>query len=467
MKLIKQKLDGLYFYETFESVIKHDFTVIEDGLEYSRIIYDSNTKKFHIYTAEGYYKETPIEDIQNLYYIYMSVEKIATSNQMRNHCIDRLKSRSILKCKWLDDDGNLECVKNGIINLKERKLYPHSPKYFFKHQIERNFIEDVDPVIPGRFNEVLKCIPDELDRDNFIKYWLACVHKNHDYEVFLLCYGVKWGGKSSCLNIFSEMYGTQVVSKQPLNKFGNRFGLSSVYDKRVNIHPDMPIARMNPYTISTLKSLTGQDGTIEVELKGKTPFTYPIGIFLAFGINQLMGFTDDAEKEIDSIMRRVVLVEFPNEQKLSPKFKKSLQDPVFLDELYSWFVITQSYPFFEYTKESQREWIKRNKKKWLLNADPILRILMDNYIFEEDMKIQSYDVVGVVKIQLEKDGNFVPKRLKTLITQAFSTMNIYPNNARGANQYYVNVSEMNYLNGQEDEVKRGMDKILTQQQEAK
>jgi phage/plasmid-associated DNA primase len=237
------------------------------------------------------------------------------------------------------------------------------------------------------------------------------------------------------------MWGAQVTSKKSLHLMGKRFGLSNIYDKRINIHPDMPIVDLDPYCISILKNLTGNDDDIEIEIKGLTPIEYKITLFLAFAIQQLPGFNIHAEKEIDSIMRRVVLVEYPVMQEVNREFKKSLIDPTFLDQLYSWLVVTNPVPFYENYKEEE-EWIQYNKNKWLMNADPILRILLDNYEYKEKYTVKAYDVVQMVKEQLMNEGMLVPKSVKTQITNAFSTMNISNNGKRGSNCLYENCRQI-------------------------
>jgi len=424
------------YYEFFMDYVRANYMITEEECEYFTVLYDARLKTWYEY-GTGVYRQIYKTDVERIYLVAMNAMDFPTTTQQKNHCLDYLRVNCQMREEWMDNSPTYDCIANGIVNLQTRELLPHSPKWYFRNQIERNFNPHVDPVIPPRFLKCLNAIADKDDRNNYLKFWLAVVHKKHDYEVFLMCYGVKWGGKSSNLNIFAQMYGTQVVSKKALQLIGKRFGLSNIYHKRVNIHADMPIVNLDPFTISILKTITGNDGDIEIELKGVTAFEYRIALFMAFGINQLMGFTQNAEKEVDSIMRRVVLVEFPDIQKLDAEFKKSLLDPHFLDRLYSWFVISSPLPLFE--ESNQIAWIQRNKKKWLLNADPVLRILLENYAFAEHVTITSTDVISFVRSELESEGMLVPKNLKLQITNAFSTMDIFPNDKRGTKALYLNV----------------------------
>ena len=399
------------------------------------LVYDPTDQNWFAYN-DGVYAKQDIQDINRIYFECMTNYQIPTSNPKLAHCIKYLEVICKKNFQWLDADENYDCVQNGIVNLKTHELISHTPELHFKYKVERNFLEDVDRVIPPALYKSLQSIPQQHDRENYLKYWINTIHKYND-ESFLMCYGVKWGGKSTNLNIFSNMYGTQMTGKKALHLIAKRFGLSNIYDKRVNIHPDMPIVAVDPFTISLIKTLTGGDGPVEVEIKGKTTFTYPVQLFLAFGINQLMDFSRDAEKEIDSWMRRVILVEFPESQAKDALFKKSITDSQFLDEVYSWLVFQPCLPYFEEGEEEQ--WIQSNKKKWLMNSNPILKIIEENYVSEKGTAIQSYEVVAHIKAELEQEGSLVPTNLKEQITNALGTMGIFSNGRRGGSAQYINI----------------------------
>ena len=427
------------YTEIFFEYINRKCGVQIDDLSYCDLLYDPYMKEFRRYNY-GVYEVQTDQDIARLFYQAMEEGQCANTLNRKRHCIDLLKVEYQYKGDWMDNDPNYDCVLNGIVDLQSRELLPHHPDCHFKHQIKRNYFPDVDPIIPEKFNECLKAIKDKYDRENYLKFWISVVHKKHEYESFLICYGPKGSGKSSNLGIFPAMYGEDVTAKKPLNLIGRRFGLSNIYTKRINIHPDMPVVDLDPFTISVLKNITGNDGGIDVEIKGLTPITYKIMLFLAFGIQQLPGFNQHAEKEIDSIMRRVVLVDFPETQKINRKFKKDLLAPDFLDQLYSWLVYMRPVPFFE--DDKMDEWIQYNKKKWLRNADPVLRILEDNFVYEDKHTTKAFDVIQLVRAELEADGMLVPSRLKTQITNAFSAMNIHSNGKRGTNCLYENCRQI-------------------------
>lgn len=436
-----KEIEAVSYVDIFYEWIHKRYKWKEGKHKGLKILYNIKLKRWYKY-IRGVYKLQEIAEINNLFFKCMEDNEIPTTDSRLNHAIKYLQTWCIFDGNWLDNNDRYDCVLNGIVDLEERKIAPHSPKFKFKYKIERNLDVNVDLVIPELLVESCKAIPDLIDKGNYIKFWIAAAHKRHDYECFLLCYGVRGAGKSSNLKTFSTMWGSQVTGKKPLQEIGKRFGLSSIYDKRINIHPDMPMIPFDAFTISQIKTITGNDGDIEIEIKGIPRFNFEMKLFLAGGLNQLVEFAKNAEKEIDSIMRRAVLVEFPNVQKVNRAFKKSLADPKYLDQLYSWLVMTQPVPFYD--EDNMDEWIQRNKKKWLMNADPVMRIIQDNFEFKKQHTIKAHDVIGFVREEMKKEGFLIPQgqSLKNQITNAFSAMNIYHNQKRGSKCLYQNVSEM-------------------------
>ena len=178
---------------------------------------------------------------------------------------------------------------------------------------------------------------------------------------------------------------------------------------------------------------------------------YPIQCFLEFGIQELVDFTKEARREIDSWFKRVVLCECPNIHPEDPEFKRSMRDPIFLDELYSWAINTKPMRFYEPGEEEK--WIERNKNEWLLKCDNILRILKDHYEYKANEKIESdegimidlipkilvNDVYDYVTGMYENEGLLLPKQLKNEITRTLLTMRIRRDNRRSEGGSYKNI----------------------------
>ena len=434
------------YYDVFETYILN--TCKKEEYFLIRYLPKTEGKGLWYMYEEGAYKEVPRQVIERFYYEAMDIKLEHKSTGNLTFCMNALKGWVLMAwADWQDHDPEWENCLDGMINLYERKLYPHHPKFMMKRQTPRHFFADV-VLIPEKFDRLMTIFLDDYVREKFIKFFLAVVHKKMEWQKFVLLYGETGSGKSTVLQIFAEIYGKLQASHTKLQVMGKRFGLDDMYDKRVNVHADLPMVDIGPYTISEVKMLTGEDGgDITVEIKGATKFNYPINCFLAFGINELVGFTDKAEKEIDSWMKRAVLCECPQILPEDSEFKKSIRDATFLDELYSWAINTRPMRFYDPGEE--KEWIRMNKEEWLLKCNPILRILKENYewcapdeapdLTKIVQKIPCDEVEFFVRDELLNNGDLVPSQLRNKITVAFRAIKVGRNSKTGGKAKYINV----------------------------
>lgn len=409
-----------------------------------------NRNGFWYLYKNGVYKETKQPEIDKLYNFAMEMYGLRKGTQNLNYCMTLLKSWTMMdESLWQDHNTAWENNLDGYFNYKTRKIHPHTPKMMFKRQTPHHHDTTVD-LIPEKFVKLLTIFPNEIHRDNFVKFFIAVVHKKLGWGKFLMLYGKTGSGKSTILQILPALYGPDNSSKTTLIQIGKQFGLGHMYDKRVNVSPDIPMVPINPYVIANMKTLTGGDGGIPVEIKGGTLFMHKITCFIALGIQELVGFTNEAEREIDSWMKRVVLGECPNIHPEDEDFKESVLDKKFLSELYSWAMNQTPTRFYE--PGGEKEWIRHNKEEWLLKCNPILAILKENYEYcETDMverdgipepitqSILCFQIESLVRKELEAEGSLIPKQLRNQITRAFNTMFIGRSKGKGTRASWENV----------------------------
>ena len=356
----------------------------------NEIKYDPRIRQWFRYT-NGYYMTISVGTVNTLLFEWGEFTNEHLSPSKTSFLRQWVEAECEFSDQW-DPDPNIDNCLNGLVNKEERTLLPHTYEYPSKQQIQRNYDPDLDPIIPPLFHEMLQIIKNDQERAWFIQFLVNIVHHYFDEELFCIMYGPRNSGKSTLLRIFELVFGSQVVSKTQINKIGARFGFSECYDKLVNVNPDLPIVPLNDMTISNIKQMTGHDGMIEVELKGRDMFSYPIKCFLVFGINQLPGFKSSSEKEIESIFRRVFLINTPEKLETNPEFKKSTENPVFLDQLYSFLVWERPKAIIE----DVDNWIDIQKEKWLDNSNPVLSILKEHYYYCDGREITCRDVFEYV-----------------------------------------------------------------------
>ena len=424
--MMKKSSDGEIWYYRFDKYFEQSNIA-------ALLRFDPRNRQWYGYDL-GVYKPIEIEEIYTTINEWALLVNEKLTNQKISLLVNRMRAQCLFKGTW-DPDPNIDNCLNGLVDKETRTLLPHTPNHMSLEQIPRHYYES-EGIIPQQFYDLIQVITDQGEREQFIQQMVNIVHKQFDDELFMVLYGPKGGGKSTLLQLFEHLFGKDNVSKTPLQKIGKRFGLKELYTKRLNVNPDLPIVPMDDNTIALLKQLTGNDGYIEVELKGTNSFKWPVRCFLIFGINQLMGFKATSEKEIESIFRRAMLIQLPKTLERNTALKKAMVDPSFLDELYSWLVWMRPRKIVE--DASIEDWVNIQKEKWLTNANPILTICRELYRYEEYMELPVRQIVDEIREELGEVG-LTSQQLQTNVSQALQTMRIYRDNGRGVNAKYLNI----------------------------
>lgn len=431
------------YYLRFEQYLQQTYFDPQSNCFYIR--YYSPANKWYIYNpAEGVYRDSTKQEIKKVFFEWADLCGEKTSTQKTNHMLERMQAYLEYNGVWDCGQflGNLHIinVRNGLLDTQTLHLIPHSSQYMSRRQIPRWYIAGIKK-IPSPLQKILTSTP---DRDNLLKFLISMVKNRHDDEVFLMLYGQKHSGKSTTLQIFENIMGSENISKSSLFKIQDRFGLDQCFDKLINIYPDLPITPMNSHTIGVLKTMTGNDGALEIELKGLDKFKYPIMLFFAFGTNQLPSFKKGASMEMESLMRRACLVHYPQMQSHDPTFKALITDPGVLDLIFSYLVAMPFIPL--YLPCQLEDWIRANTDKWLEDSAPVLKALKELY-FYCDIPMNAKGVPYSLEVravheevrEIMMDEGFVTGDLQADITEAFRSMKIYRNNARGAKSSYLKI----------------------------
>ena len=184
-----------------------------------------------------------------------------------------------------EDPGNLELctLANGIFDVKNQQLYPHTPEIITFSFVNANYIPN--PSCP-HFDRFLS---ETFDNDKTLieRVWQMLgyifMHTN-DGKCFFVMGEAPNSGKSLLGNFISQLFPREHVSNVALNNFNGRFSLVKLVGAAVNVSLDLPSTKLKPTDISNLKSLTGGDD-INVEEKGQPSFSFRNRAKLIFASN--------------------------------------------------------------------------------------------------------------------------------------------------------------------------------------
>lgn len=154
--------------------------------------------------------------------------------------------------------------KNGMLDVQEMKIHPHSPEYRSMNQIPHEF--SFQPVKGENTLKFLKeALPDSGDRQMFYTYLGYCMTCDTSMQKFMMIKGEGGTGKSRLIALAEYIVGKPNYVNVSLADLNERFYPSNLFGKLMNSCADISTAPLN--AVDVLKKCTGDDEII-FERKG-------------------------------------------------------------------------------------------------------------------------------------------------------------------------------------------------------
>lgn len=213
------------------------------------------------------------------------------------------------------------CCQNGVYDLTDEILLPHSPDIVITNKIptrynEEAYSESVDQVLN---NIAVDDSEVRLLIEEMIGYTL---YRRNEYRGMFILKGDGQNGKSTLLTMIRNMIGRENVSSLDIKDVSRQFLTAELFGKLANIGDD--ISKQKVTDTSILKKLVTGDPT-PVEYKGKDPFTLYNYSKLIFSANDVPKFDDTSQ----GFMSRINIV--PLNANFSVKNKNF--NPTIIDDL--------------------------------------------------------------------------------------------------------------------------------------
>jgi P4 family phage/plasmid primase-like protien len=184
-------------------------------------------------------------------------------------------------------------VKNGLLDVKTSTLRPHSPDFLSPIQLP---VEYVPGAYPHHWDDFCRSVlpPDVYEAGVHwqIVAWLMLPITFLQKALLLL--GDGGNGKSRFLAGLRSLIGSDHVTALSLQKIeGDRFAIARLQGKLANTCPDLPSQHLEQTAV--FKQLTGDDGKLTGEYKGKDSFELDVFARLVFSTNQPPMSRDNSE----------------------------------------------------------------------------------------------------------------------------------------------------------------------------
>lgn len=237
-----------------------------------------------------------------------------------------------------DNEWNIN-VKNGLYDVKEKRLLPHDPKVLSTIQLNCSYPDLIHE--PKIFMKFMREFCDDgegnIDQEmmDLLQEWMGAAISNLKMwrlkVALILCSLLGNTGKSVLLKIITSLVGEENVINVPLQKMSDRFVLGDIYGKRLISSGDQTAADIEDSSV--FKQLTGGD-EVRVEMKGKMSFSFVFNGAIQIACNDLPSFKDDKGNHV---FDRLLLVpcrnHIPKEQQDKALIDKILEER---DQIFRW-----------------------------------------------------------------------------------------------------------------------------------
>ncbi len=268
-----------------------------------RMCFDAISKTWQIYT-DGRWKPKGQDGMEALIYhrVVQDVPEINSASLIPD--IMKFMKYKLTVEEW-QEASTLEFFpfKNGVWSFKEKKLLPHSPDYFWKWQLDR----DYSPIATGwhsidRFLHTVTNGNSAL-RDILIAACAAVLHGRSDLQQAFYLFGSGANGKGSFMRLLEMLVGGENSYSTTLETLcENKFETANIYRKRLVICPDED-RRVGG--LSVFKSIVGED-TVRGEEKGSKAFQFVYEGMVAIASNDPIFMGDSSY----GLSRRLISIPF-------------------------------------------------------------------------------------------------------------------------------------------------------------
>jgi len=311
------------FYDEKEFVPKKlaDF-IMEDH----RFITFSDTEELYVY-EKGIYRPGGESLVKGLCEKYLGKEASTWRvNEVTNH----IKRATYINRNKIENNIDLLCVNNGILNIRTLELTPHTPDIIFLNKIPVNYNPDADcPKIKQFFKEV--CYMEDIP--TMQELFGYCLYRSYPVHKAAMFIGEGSNGKSKTIGLLREFLGQENVSSKELRELVNdRFATIELYGKLANVCAEITADALKRTGI--FKALTGQD-LITAARKFRDSFSFENYAKLVFSANKLPLTSDKSY----AFYRRWILISFPNTfegENADPNILEKLATPEEMSGLLNW-----------------------------------------------------------------------------------------------------------------------------------
>lgn len=163
-----------------------------------------------------------------------------------------------IECSESENGPIYAPLKNGVFELVECKLHPHSPDQVTFTYIKAKYAPKAEcPIFEGYLHRVTGGDPQLMERFWMVIGYLLIYPARGKFFIFMK--GVGNSGKSVLGSFIRSLYPKESISSIRLKNLTNQFGMASLATSVINFDMDMSSSKIDDEAASRLKQITGGD----------------------------------------------------------------------------------------------------------------------------------------------------------------------------------------------------------------
>ena len=208
-------------------------------------LYVAEMETFYVYRMdEGYWQKDNEEYLKaSIRSLLVQIKKQWENKKNISEILESYR-HSVQKKKYFSkfneisqQDKEYINVKNGLLFWEDEELLDHHSHLFSTHQLKAEY--DPDAECPNWKKALAEWVPDQNTRDFLQEYIGYTLIPDTSQQVALFLTGGGSNGKSTFLEVITEMFGSNSISNIPLQRLSERFEVAKIQHKLVNICSDI------------------------------------------------------------------------------------------------------------------------------------------------------------------------------------------------------------------------------------
>ncbi len=215
--------------------------------------------EFYYYNGITYVAKTDLE-ISSLIFEKCLKRFVNKSSSLINDVRHFLKIEPKIQVNADDVPRHYIAFQNGILDIRNRRFYKHSPAYLTLFEVKANYCPSANISTPIFDNYLMSITGGDAELIERILQVIGYIlTPDTNGKCFFLVQGVPDSGKSVFCNLLKKFFNKSACKPLEAHLLGEKFTASELLGKAFCTFPDMSGAPLDDATVSRIKMFTGND----------------------------------------------------------------------------------------------------------------------------------------------------------------------------------------------------------------